>query len=116
LGALDEGGFIHATIVRRCIDQASRRIQADVNVIARLWIGSHQWTAGQLSDYLDGELRGLRRRRVLAHLSSCDRCRTVLGSLERAVEALRSLGQAEPLPGSSVDVVLARIRAERGGA
>lgn len=79
-------------------------------------IGSCEETQEQLSDRLDGELRGLRRLRVSLHLSRCDRCRAVMRSLSRTVEQVRLLGRADfvPPPGPSVtDVVAERIRRER---
>jgi anti-sigma factor RsiW len=41
-----------------------------------------------LSEYLDGELRVLRQRRLEAHLRACLRCRELLGSLKATVELL----------------------------
>lgn len=79
-------------------------------------VGSCEQTQEQLSDRLDGELRGLRRLRVAAHLARCDRCRAVLSSLSRTVEQVRLLGRADfaPPPTRSVsDDVVERIRRER---
>lgn len=82
----------------------------------KLVTGSCEETQEQLSDRLDGDLRGLRRLRVAAHLAHCDRCRAVLRSLSRTVEQVRALGRADfvPPPGRSVsDDVVERIRRER---
>lgn len=79
-------------------------------------VGSCEETQEQLSDRLEGDLRGLRRLRVAAHLSRCDRCRAVMRSLSRTVEQVRLLAQADffPPPGPSVtDDVVERIRRER---
>ena len=79
-------------------------------------VGSCEETGERLSDRMEGELRGLRRLRVAAHLSRCDRCRAVLRSLTRTVDQVRTLGQVDfaPPPSSSVtDDVVERIRRER---
>ena len=68
-------------------------------------------TSEALSGRLEGELRGLRRRRVARHLTRCRRCRETLASLARLVNALRTIRDVEPNNrGSLVDDVLARIR------
>ena len=79
-------------------------------------VGSCEETQEQLSDRLEGDLRGLRRLRVAAHLARCDRCRAVMRSLSRTVEQVRLLGRGDfsPPPGPSVsDDVVERIRRER---
>lgn len=79
-------------------------------------VGSCAETQERLSDRLDGELRGLRRLRVAAHLLRCQRCRAVLRSLGWTVEQVRLLGRSNfvPPPGPSVtDDVVTRIRRER---
>ena len=79
-------------------------------------VGSCEETQEQLSDRLEGDLSGLRRLRVAAHLAGCDRCRAVMRSLSRTVEQVRLLGRADfnPPPGPSVtDDVVERIRRER---
>jgi anti-sigma factor RsiW len=68
-----------------------------------------------LSEYLDGEL-ALRERHALdAHLRDCSRCRALLESLSRTVQALGSLGSpsAERRPGLA-DSIVAALRAESG--
>ena len=68
-------------------------------------------TSDALSSRLEGELRGLRRRRVARHLARCSRCQHTLLSLARLVNALRTIRNVEPNNrGSLVDDVLARIR------
>jgi predicted anti-sigma-YlaC factor YlaD len=59
-------------------------------------LGDCAWIEPQLSEYLDGELRGLHRLRVRAHLWRCERCRPVFESLARTVAGLRSLATLEP--------------------
>jgi anti-sigma factor RsiW len=73
-------------------------------------------TGAHLSDYLDGELRGLRRWRVARHLDFCPHCQAVLRSLRRTVERLRELGATEPNAStdSVADEVIERIRRESG--
>lgn len=68
-------------------------------------------TSEALSARLEGELRGLRRRRVARHLARCTRCQQTLASLAWLVRALRTVRDVEPNNrGSLVDDVLARIR------
>ncbi len=79
-------------------------------------VGTCEEAQVQLSDRLDGNLRGRRRLRVAAHLWCCDRCRAVMRSLSRTVEQVRLLAQADfdPPPGPSVtDDAVERIRRER---
>lgn len=78
-------------------------------------VGSCEGTSERLSGRLEGNLRGVQRWRVSAHLSRCDRCRAVLRSLTRTVEQLRLLGQSELQPPESTsiaDEVVERIRRE----
>ncbi len=83
--------------------------------IARLWIASCEETGKRLSDHLEGELRAVRKGRILRHLARCGHCRAILASLSRAVEHLRSLGRVYPSPAPALaDVVVARIRRESG--
>jgi anti-sigma factor RsiW len=83
-----------------------------MEAIARMWRASCAETAARMSDHLDGELTGIRRRRIAAHLARCEECSAVLASLSRTVDSLRRLGRSE-VPGiSTVDAVLARIRVE----
>jgi predicted anti-sigma-YlaC factor YlaD len=66
-----------------------------------------------LSDYLDGEIGGLRLFRISRHLAECEHCPGVLRSLARAVEQLRALGRPhDPPPPSIVDAVLGRVHVE----
>jgi predicted anti-sigma-YlaC factor YlaD len=67
-----------------------------VNRILSAFSASCEETARLLSDYADGELRGLRRWGVEAHLAVCEGCRTVYRSLTATVETLRALGQVDP--------------------
>jgi anti-sigma factor RsiW len=77
-----------------------------------LWNGTCHETGEHLSEYLDGELRGVRRRRVLRHLERCELCQAVLRSLTRTIDRLRALGDVAPAP-SVVPVVIERIREPR---
>ncbi len=80
-------------------------------------VGSCEETSDQLSDRLEGTLRGVQSWRVSLHLSRCDRCRAVLRSLTRTVEQLRLLGQSNLAPPESTsiaDEVIERIRREPG--
>jgi predicted anti-sigma-YlaC factor YlaD len=82
----------------------------------KLVIGSCEQTQDRLSDRLDGELRGLRRLRMAAHLAYCHRCRAVFRSLSRVVERVHLLGRGDfappPAPSGS-DRIVERIRRER---
>ncbi len=80
-------------------------------------VGSCAETREQLSERMEGELPGLRRLRVAAHLAGCEACRALLRSLTRTVEQVRTLGQADfapPPDGSVADDVVERIRHEHG--
>lgn len=102
-----EGGIVegHSGMVR--IVPGTTRIREDMHLLTAT---CHE-TGAALSDYLEGDLSGLRRLRVVRHLARCEKCRRVLDSLTRTVERIRSL---EPLPPSPVivDDVVERIRRE----
>ena len=83
-----------------------------MTAIAEVLYGSCAETSELLSDYLEGELRGFRRFRVVRHLARCERCRSVLASLARTVEQLRALRNEEPAPGSVADAVVDRLKDE----
>jgi predicted anti-sigma-YlaC factor YlaD len=81
------------------------------------WQGDCEETEEHLSDHLEDEVRGLRRRRILRHLARCALCRAAFESLRRTVDELRQLGRAELTPAPQLaDVVLQRIQYERGAA
>lgn len=80
-------------------------------------VGSCEETQEQLSDRMEGQLRGRRRLRVSMHLLGCDRCRAVFRSLIRTVEHVHQLGRVDfaPPPGGSVtEDVIGRIQRETG--
>ena len=88
------------------------RIQGPMEFVLRPWVATCDETRARLSAHLDGELKGREAKRVLRHLARCHHCRELLRSLARAVDSLRSLGQA-PLSTSATSVaepVLDRIR------
>jgi anti-sigma factor RsiW len=85
-----------------------------LTVRMHLLTGTCDETRDCLSDHVEGELRGLRRRRVLRHLERCERCQAVLESLLRTVDRLRSLANAEIPSPSVADAVVARVRREEG--
>jgi anti-sigma factor RsiW len=68
----------------------------------------HRWTHAHLSDYLDEELSAPERRRVEEHVGMCPKCRRVLATLRKTLEALRSLG-TEPARAGLADTVIARL-------
>ena len=88
------------------------RIEAAMELVMRPWVATHDETQARLSSHLDGDLEGREAKRVLRHLARCHHCRELLRSLARAVDSLRSLGQAQaPPPAPSVaDSVVDRIR------
>ncbi len=55
-----------------------------------------QWAEDELSGYLDDVLDPQVRRRVEAHLATCDRCQTILADFRRADELMRELPFIEP--------------------
>jgi anti-sigma factor RsiW len=75
-------------------------------------VGSCEQTREQLSDHIEGELRGLRRLRVRLHLAGCSACSAVARSLRETVERLRQLEESfapRPAP-SAAPAVLERLR------
>jgi predicted anti-sigma-YlaC factor YlaD len=87
-------------------------IKGAMELVMRPWVATCEETRERLSAHLEGELVGREAKRVLRHLARCHHCRELLRSLARAVDSLRSLGQAgAPQPAPSVaDAVLGRIR------
>ena len=76
-------------------------------------VGSCAETQEQLSDRMEGELRGFPRLRVSMHLMGCDRCRAVFRSLIRTVEQVHELGRVDFAPSAGPSVaqgVVERIR------
>lgn len=61
---------------------------------------------GQLSRYIDNELKARQRRAIQTHCRDCARCRRMIAGLRRTVTAYRRMGSA-PMPTS----VRARARA-----
>ncbi|HEX5158895.1 MAG TPA: zf-HC2 domain-containing protein [Ktedonobacterales bacterium] len=55
-----------------------------------------QWAEDELSGYLDDVLDPQLRRRVEAHLATCERCRTILEDYRRADDLMRDLPFIEP--------------------
>ncbi len=55
-----------------------------------------QWAEDELSGYLDDVLDPKLRRRVEAHLATCERCQTILADYRRADELVRDLPFIEP--------------------
>jgi anti-sigma factor RsiW len=85
-----------------------------MTTIAWLWQGNCEETERHLSDRVDGELRGLRRFRILRHLARCELCAAALESLRRTVESLWVLGRPETAPALSLaDDVVERIWREQ---
>lgn len=81
-----------------------------MNVLRRLLTGSHAQVEARMSDDLDGELRGLSRRRFHQHLAWCEGCSSMYECLRVTVEGLRSLGNVQPDPQPALaDAVLERI-------
>ena len=61
----------------------------------------------ELSDFLDGDLPGERRRRMEAHLLGCEECARFGGAFTTALQSLRS-GKSGP-PGEA-ESVFQRLR------
>lgn len=82
-----------------------------MNTLLHPWVATCGETMERMSDHVDGELSPRSERRVLRHLSRCERCRAMLASMQRTVDWLRDLGATEDPPAASVvDDVVARIR------
>ncbi len=70
-------------------------------------------TAELMSAHLEGELRRLRRWRVIRHLATCERCRAVLRSLRETIAGLGALARIEPAPQPALaETVIERITRE----
>jgi uncharacterized membrane protein len=61
------------------------------------------------SDHLEGTLHEILRAELEAHLSDCEECRSLQGTVAEVVEALRAYPALDP-PGTLVDRVIAAIR------
>ena len=70
----------------------------------------HRFTKDHASAYLDGELAPAEHERVERHTSVCPKCRALIASLRRMVDALPALAAA-PRPGVT-DGVLERLGRE----
>src|SRR4051794_19162891 len=55
-----------------------------------------KWVCDRLPLLVDGELRGLDRRRVERHLIGCPHCRQRQAALGQALEALRTVAATSP--------------------
>jgi predicted anti-sigma-YlaC factor YlaD len=83
-----------------------------VKSLMDMMVGSCEETRAQLSDHLEGELKGMRGLRVRLHLAGCDACSAVARSLRATIERLHTLDEhftPDPAP-SVVPAVLDRIR------
>lgn len=69
-----------------------------MNALIRLLTGSHAQIEEKMSDDLDGELRGLSRRRFHLHLAWCEGCSSMYECLRMTVVGLRSLKRIQPEP------------------
>jgi len=88
-----------------------------MSALERFWSGSCHETAELMSAHIEHDVPLTRRVRVRRHLARCAACQTVLRSLGRVVDELRSLRRDEGSPISSVaDAVLVRIRHDELGA
>lgn len=89
-----------------------------LSVLLKPFMASCRETRERMSDYVDDELDARARIRVWRHLSGCKRCQTLLESLTRALEQLRSLGDAEQAPPApaTVRAVIERIERIEGRA
>lgn len=88
-----------------------------MSVIDRLLFGGCEETRERLSEFVEGEARGIRGWRARAHLARCELCQAAYESLLRAVERLRALGDTDRPPsfGSVADAVVDRVRREPRG-
>lgn len=89
-------------------------VQDSMSFLMRLWAGSCAETEARLSDHLDGDLSAAKDLRVHPHLARCRQCQSILDSLTRVVERLRSLGREdiEATMPSIAETVATRIRRE----
>ncbi|WP_026911054.1 anti-sigma factor family protein [Patulibacter minatonensis] len=69
-----------------------------------------------LSAYVDGELRGRRRRWIARHLRACPACRLYVEQFVRVRELVRALRDAHEVPAGArppADVVRRELRVRR---
>jgi hypothetical protein len=71
-------------------------------------VNRHDWD-DQLSEYVDGELGGVERAKLEAHLSGCARCRGLVDDLRRVVERARPLRDGSPPATDLWPGILARL-------
>lgn len=70
-----------------------------------------------MSDYVDGELDPVERKRLERHVRFCDRCYTVLNNLRQTLGRLRGLQGSDPPGGGEPEALAERIgHAWRGQA
>jgi anti-sigma factor (TIGR02949 family) len=60
-----------------------------------------------LSPFLDGELPGPPCDEIARHMACCEPCRRYVDSLRATREALRRMGQSEPVPATEAEALLA---------
>jgi predicted anti-sigma-YlaC factor YlaD len=85
-----------------------------LSLLMKPWIATCRETRDRLSDYLEGDLGPRTRTRIRRHLTRCEHCRSLLESLTRTLEQVRSLGgvdRGSPEP-ATVRAVIERIERE----
>ena len=85
-----------------------------LSLLVKPWVATCRETTARLSDYLDGELGGRARTRIVRHLERCEHCQALRESLSRTIEQVRSLGRVEEasLAPATVRAVVERIERE----
>jgi anti-sigma factor RsiW len=61
----------------------------------------HRWAPGQMSSYVDGELRSWERRRFERHVRECQECRRMVAGLRDVLDALHRL----PPPSQQLEAI-----------
>jgi predicted anti-sigma-YlaC factor YlaD len=86
-----------------------------MKIVEQTLNGTHEETQRLMSEYVEGDLRGLRRWRVARHLARCEPCRALYRAFLSALDNLRALRGAEPAAKPEIaDAVVERIREDEG--
>ena len=70
----------------------------------------HNDTRHKLSEYLDGSVTAKEKEEIEAHLKTCQQCSNALQELQKTVEHIKSVEEAEP-PAWMTQKIMAKVRA-----
>jgi anti-sigma factor (TIGR02949 family) len=64
---------------------------------------------GNLSDYIDGELRADLCAQIEEHLQTCENCRVVVNTLRKTVELYEQCNEQAEIPGEVKERLFAKL-------